>query len=308
MAETRNKPTVSIIIPTYNRRQSIGRSVRSVLNQTYQDFELIIVDDGSTDNTKELVADFNDERIRYVRHEENKGEAAARNTGIKAARCDYIAYQDSDDEWLPEKLARQIELLENASPEVGVIYTGFWKAENHKRTYVPFSWVSQKNGDIHKELLKGNFIGSPVVLIKKECFNKVGLFDERLRNLVDWEMWLRISKYYHFKYIDEPLVIAHYHSDNVSSNHHAFIEALELVLEKYSDEFASDKKLLAKHYIDIGNLLVVHKETQNGRNYLIKAIKLYPFNIKLLLVIFFTFFGLSVYKKAVGLLWGHVEK
>jgi len=308
MAETRNKPTVSIIIPTYNRRQSIGRSIESVLNQTYRDFELIIVDDGSTDNTKELVADFNDERIRYVRHEENKGEAAARNTGIKAARCDYIAYQDSDDEWLPEKLARQIELLENASPEVGVIYTGFWKAENHKRTYVPFSWVSQKNGDIHKELLKGNFIGSPVVLIKKECFNKVGLFDEKLRNLVDWEMWLRVSKYYHFKCIDEPLVIAHYHSDNVSSNHHAFIETLESVLEKYSDEFTSDKKLMAKCYIDIGNLLVVHKETQNGRNYLIKAIKLYPFNIKLLLVIFFTFFGLSVYKKAVGLLWGHVEK
>jgi len=308
MAETRNKPTVSIIIPTYNRRQSIGRSIESVLNQTYRDFELIIVDDGSTDNTKELVADFNDERIRYVRHEENKGEAAARNTGIKAARCDYIAYQDSDDEWLPEKLARQIELLENASPEVGVIYTGFWKAENHKRTYVPFSWVSQKNGDIHKELLKGNFIGSPVVLIKKECFNKVGLFDEKLRNLVDWEMWLRVSKYYHFKCIDEPLVIAHYHSDNVSSNHHAFIETLESVLEKYSDEFTSDKKLMAKCYIDIGNLLVVHKETQNGRNYLIKAIKLYPFNVKLLLVIFFTFFGLSVYKKAVGLLWGHVEK
>ena len=308
MAETRNKPTVSIIIPTYNRRQSIGRSVRSVLNQTYQDFELIIVDDGSTDNTKELVADFNDERIRYVRHEGNKGEAAARNTGIKAARCDYIAYQDSDDEWLPEKLARQMELLEDASPEVGVIYTGFWKTENHRRTYIPFSWVSRKNGNIHRELLKGNFIGGPVTLIKKECFEKAGMFNEEIFHLEDWELWLRISKYYHFKYIDEPLVIAHYHSDNVSSNHHAFIEALELVLEKYSDEFASDKKLLAKHYIDIGNLLVVHKETQNGRNYLIKAIKLYPFNIKLLLVIFFTFFGLSVYKKAVGLLWGHVEK
>jgi len=152
MVETENKPAVSIIIQTYNRRQSIGRSIKSVLNQTYRDFELIIVDDGSTDNTKELVADFNDERIKYVRHEENKGEAAARNTGIKAARYDYIVYQDSDDKWLPEKLARQIELLENASPEVGVIYTGFWKAENHKRTYVPFSWVSQKNGDRNYEL------------------------------------------------------------------------------------------------------------------------------------------------------------
>ncbi len=300
MAETRNKPTVSIIIPTYNRRQSIGRSVRSVLNQTYRDFELIIVDDGSTDNTKELVADFNDERIRYVRHEGNKGEAAARNTGIKAARCDYIAYQDSDDEWLPEKLARQIELLENASPEMGVIYTGFWKAENHKRTYVPFSWVSQKNGDIHKELLKGNFIGSPVVLIKKECFNKVGLFDERLRNLVDWEMWLRISKRYHFRCVDEPLAVAHYDSDNVSDNPDSLIDALELVLEKNHHEFEAEKKLLAKHWINIGNLLVAKGGVKKGRHYIVNALRLYPFSVRLFSAAFLAFFG--IYDKVVRVL------
>lgn len=122
MAKTENKPTVSIIIPTYNRRQSIGRFIKSVLNQTYRDFELIIVDDGSTDNTRELVAGFNNERIRYVRHEENKGEAAARNTGIKAARGEYIASHDSDDEWLHEKLAKQIRAFENCSPEIGVVY------------------------------------------------------------------------------------------------------------------------------------------------------------------------------------------
>jgi glycosyltransferase involved in cell wall biosynthesis len=300
MAEIKNKPTVSIIIPTYNRRQLIARSIKSVLNQTYRDFELIIVDDGSTDDTSEVVAGFNDERIRYIRCEENRGEAAARNMGIKVARCVYIAYQDSDDEWLPEKLARQMELLEDAPPQLGVIYTGFWKTENHRRIYIPFSWVNQKNGDIHQELLKGNFIGSPVVLIKKECFDRVGLFDERLRNLVDWEMWLRISKCYHFKYINEPLVIAHYHSDNVSSNHRAFIEALESVLEKYSDEFASDKKLLAKHWINIGNLLVAKGETKKGRRYIIDALRLYPFSIRLLSMAFLGFLGL--YDKVVRVL------
>ncbi len=300
MTGTENKPTVSIIIPTYNRGQSIGRSIESVLSQTYQDFEVIVVDDGSTDNTRELVAGFNDERIRYVRHEENKGEAAARNTGIKAARCDYIAYQDSDDEWLPEKLARQIELLENASPEVGVIYTGFWKTENHKRTYVPFSWVSQKNGDIHKELLKGNFIGSPVVLIKKECFSEVGLFDERLRNLVDWEMWLRISKHYHFRCVDEPLVVAHYDSDNASDDPDSLIDALELVLEKNCDEFEVEKKLLAKHWINIGNLLVAKGRVKKGRHYIVNALRLYPFSIHLLSAAFLAFFGL--YDKVVRIL------
>jgi len=292
MARTENKPTVSIIIPTYNRSRLLARAVKSVLNQTYQDFELIIVDDGSTDGTKEVVAGFNDVRIRYVRHEENRGEAAARNTGIKAAMCDYIAYQDSDDEWLPEKLAKQMELLETAPSEVGVIYTGFWKTENHGRTYIPFSWVSQKNGDIHKELLKGNFIGSPVVLIKKKCFDTAGLFDERLRNLVDWEMWLRISKRYHFRCVDEPLVVAHYDVDNVSDNPASLIEAIELVLEKNRDEFEAEKKLLARHRINIGNLLVANGEVKRGHRYIVSALRLYPFSIRLLSAAFLAFFGL----------------
>jgi glycosyltransferase involved in cell wall biosynthesis len=292
MARTENKPTVSIIVPTYNRSRLLARAVKSVLNQTYQNFELIIVDDASTDNTEEVVGSFNDERIKYVRHEKNKGEAAARNTGIKAAMCDYIAYQDSDDEWLPEKLARQMELLEDAPSEVGVIYTGFWKTENHGRTYIPFSWVSQKNGDIHKELLKGNFIGSPVVLIKKECFDRVGLFDERLRNLVDWEMWLRISKRYHFRCVDEPLAVAHYDSDNVSDDPDSLIDALELVLEKNRSEFEAEKKMLVRHWINIGNLLVARGRVKKGRHYIVNALRLYPFSIRLLLAALLAFFGL----------------
>jgi glycosyltransferase involved in cell wall biosynthesis len=292
MTVTKNKPTVSVIIPTYNRRQSIARSIKSVLNQTYRDFELIIVDDGSTDGTGDVVTGFNDERIRYIRCEENRGEAAARNMGIKAARCDCIAYQDSDDEWLPEKLARQMELLENAPPEVGVIYTGFWKTENHRKIYIPFSWVNQKNGDIYKELLKGNFIGSPVVLIKKECFDSAGLFDERLRNLVDWEMWLRISRRYHFRCVDEPLAVAHYDADNISDNPNSLIEALELVLEKNRDGFEGDKRLLARHWINIGNLLVAKGSAKRGRHYIIRAVRLYPFSVRLLSAAFLAFFGL----------------
>ncbi|MDD5381711.1 MAG: glycosyltransferase family 2 protein [Phycisphaerae bacterium] len=308
MAEKESNPFVSVIIPTYNRSRLLVRSVKSVLNQTYRSFELIIVDDASTDNTEKVVRSFNDERIRYVRHEKNRGEAAARNTGIKAAKYDYVAQQDSDDEWLPEKLAKQVRAFENCPPQIGVVYTGFWKEENGQRTYIPFEWVNKKDGDIHQQLLKGNFVGSPVTLVKKECFEKAGMFNEGIFHLVDWELWLRISKYYHFKCVDEPLAIAYYHSDNVSFNYRAFIEALESILEKYSDEFAGDKKLLAKHYIDIGNRLVVNKEMQYGRNYLIKAVKLCPSNVKLLLAVFSTFFGLGVYKKAVRLLWKYNEK
>jgi glycosyltransferase involved in cell wall biosynthesis len=292
MVKMENNPAVSIIIPTYNRSRLLTRAISSVLKQTYRDFELVIVDDASTDDTEKVVKSFNDKRIRYFRHDKNRGEAAARNTGIKVAAGDYIAYQDSDDEWLPEKLNKQVNLFATASPETGVVYTGFWKTENHKRTYIPFSWVRQKNGDIHKELLKGNFIGSPVALIKKECFNKAGLFDENLRNLVDWDMWLRISKHYHFRCIDEPLAIAHYDADNISDNPNSLIDALLLVLEKNRCELEMEKRLLARYLVNIGDLLVANGETKDGRCYIVNALKLYPFSVRLLSAAFLGVFGL----------------
>ena len=186
-------PTVSVIIPTYNRVHLIRRAIQSVLNQTYQDFEVIIVDDGSTDNTEEVVKSFNDPRIRYIRHEKNKGAATARNTGIKAARGKFIAFQDSDDEWLPEKLEKQMKVFENTPAKVGVVYTGFWKIENNKKIYIPFSWVKQKEGNIHKELLKGNFVTTQSIVARKECFKKAGMFDEKLPRFQDWELVIRLS-------------------------------------------------------------------------------------------------------------------
>ena len=169
---TEKTPKVSVIIPTYNRAHLVGRAIRSVLNQTYQDFEIIVVDDGSTDNTEEVVKSFNDPRIRYIRHEENKGAAAARNTGIKAAKGKFIAFQDSDDEWLPKKLEKQMEAFDNASPKVGVVYTGFWSIEGNVKRYSLNKEIVHKEGDIHSQILQGNFIGTPAAVVKKACFKK----------------------------------------------------------------------------------------------------------------------------------------
>jgi len=296
---TKINPTVSVIIPTYNRERLLVRSVKSVLNQTYQDFEIIIVDDASTDNTEKVVRSFNDERIRYVRHDKNKGEAAARNTGIKLARGKYIASQDSDDEWLPEKLHKQIDLIEKSPPHVGVVYTGFWKIEQNKKTYIPFAWVKQKQADIHQELMKGNFIGCPVTLIKKQCFQKAGGFDESLSNLVDWEMWLRISKHYHFSCIDEPLAIAYYDKDNISDNPYSLATALESILSKHIKDFKKNKKLLRKYYITIGHILMSANHIIKGWHYLIKALSVCPFDIRLLSATFLAFLGEDIYNKVV---------
>jgi len=294
-------PTVSVIIPTYNRAYLLGRAIQSVLDQTYQDFEVIVVDDASSDNTEEVVKSFNDERIRYIRHVKNKGEAAARNTGIKIARGEYIASHDSDDEWLPEKLEKQMKVFETVSLDVGVVYTGFWRVKGNKRTYIPLSRVTKKDGYIYGELLKGNFVGTPTTLIKRVCFERAGMFDERLPHLVDWEMWLRISKIYRFKCITEPLVIVYYTLDSISANRDALIEARKLILEKHFQDLKRDRRLLASHQYSVGNLLCQSGDMVQGRDYLLKAAKSCLFSIKYLIAAFVSLFGEGPYTKIVRL-------
>ena len=272
-------PTVSVIIPTYNRAHLIGRAIQSVLNQTYRDFEIIIVDDGSTDNTEEVIKEFQkrDERIRYIKHERNKGYPKALNTGIKAAKGEYIAFQDDDDEWLPEKLEKQMRVFENAPAKVGVVYTGFWRIENNKKIYIPFFWVKQKEGNIHEELLKGNFIGTPAALVRKECFEKVGGFDTKLPYLQDWELWIRISKCYQFRYIDSSLLNSFYTPDSLNYQPPLIrAKTMKLILSKHFNDFAKNKKLLSGHYFSLGvNLYYSSENFEEGKNYLIKAVKIH---------------------------------
>lgn len=292
-------PKVSVIIPTYNRAIQVVKAIRSVLDQTYSDLEVIVVDDCSSDNTEEVVKGLNDKRIIYLRHDINKGGAAARNTGIKAAKGKYIAFQDDDDEWLPEKLEKQIGVFETASYKVGVVYTGFWRVENNERIYVPYHWVTQNEGDIYRELLKGNYIGTPAVAVRRECFDKTGMFDESLPRFQDWELWIRISKYFHFKYINEPLVSSYYIPDSISANQNALIRALEMISEKHSEDIGKNKKSLAEFYCTIGNLLCSNNEIKKGQNYLLRAIKADLFNIKVLLVALVSFFGQDAYNRVL---------
>ena len=290
---------VSIIIPTYNCARLIGRAIQSVLNQTYRDFELIIVDDSSTDNTDKIVKKFQeqDKRVKYIRHEKNRGGSAARNTGIKNAKGEYIAFQDSDDEWLPEKLKKQIEVFKNTSSKVGVVYTGFWRIKDNEKTYIPQSWVKQKDGNIYFELLKGNFVGTPTILIKKKCFKKVGMFDENLPRLQEWELVIRLSKYYNFKCIDEPLLVSYYTSDSISANNDALIKAIELIITKHFTDFSKYKKILSRHYFGLGRILYLDGDLINGRRYFMKAIKKYPLNIKYSLSYLVSFFGPRTFNK-----------
>jgi len=279
-----NNPLVSVILPTYNRALLLPRAIKSVLNQTYKNFELIIIDDNSTDNTKKIVDGFKDKRIKYIRYKVNKGAAASRNTGIKLAKGEYIAFQDSDDEWLPEKLEKQMKVFENLSSKYGVIYSAYWRLSNGRKKYLPFFNLNKREEDIHKNLLGACFVAMVTIVCRKECFKKVGFFDEKLPRHEDWELAIRLSKKYLFKYINEPLTNVYHQSKNsISSNADALIKSTEMIVEKYKEDIKKEQGLLSEYYFTIGNMFFAKEDFENGKRYFIKAKTLNPLTIRFLI-------------------------
>jgi len=282
----------SVIIPTYNRAHLLGRAIQSVLDQTCQDLEIIVVDDGSKDNTEEVVNKFHDERIRYIRHEVNKGEGGARNTGIKTAKGEYIAFQDSDDEWLPEKLEKQMRVFETAPPEVGVVYSDMQRVNEHGKMRYWHSPTVTYGSLINPRTFEYQVmnIGISSAMIKKECFDKVGLFDEKFPGFADLEIFIRLSKLYHFHHIKEPLV-KYYVTEGISSNANVLFTVRKLLLEKYVEDIKENREFLANQYFSMGVALCSCGELRQGRSYLVKAVMAYPLNIRSLLLAFISLFG-----------------
>lgn len=286
-------PTVSVIIPVYNQVNFTNKAIKSVLKQTYQDFEIIVIDDGSTDNIEETVKSFNNFKIRYICHTNNQGVAAARNTGIRASRGKYIALLDSDDEWLPEKLDKQIKILQDGSPELGAVYSDLLFIDaNSKNINKLRNSNPKKEGYIYEDLLGENHVGPPsTFLIRKECFHKVGLFDDSLNTMDDWDMWIRIAKYYRFFLIKIPLVKYRLHSNQFSKNLGVKNIVANRILVKYANELEIRRGAHSKHYFHIGNRFCHMGKTKEGQRCLCKAISLYPFCIRYYICMFGSLFG-----------------
>jgi len=187
-------PLVSVIICTFNRANMIARAITYVRNQTYWNTEIIVVNDASSDNTDEVVKAISDERIRYIRHEKNKGLPAARNTGIKAAQGEYIAFLDDDDEWREDKLEKQLHVIKKFD---AVLSDSLWNGRSRRLHRQPMVSLD--------DLRKGSF-ASPTLLAKATVLKEVP-FDESLRQGEDWDAFIRIAQRYSIGYVPEPLVI-----------------------------------------------------------------------------------------------------
>jgi glycosyltransferase involved in cell wall biosynthesis len=209
-------PSVSVIIPTYNYARFLTEAAESVLGQTFSDLELIIVDDGSTDNTVDVVRPYlSDDRVHYI-HQENRGLSAARNRGIRESRGEFIALLDADDVWFPSKIEKQVRLM-GESPDVGLVYC---KAENvsEKGDALPGVPVPHKENITYKDLMYFPLTNPSCVFIRKRIFDEVGLFDESFTHLEDSNMWIRILRYYRSAYVDEVLVKIRKHPKSISTD------------------------------------------------------------------------------------------
>jgi glycosyltransferase involved in cell wall biosynthesis len=273
-------PKVDVIIPTYNRAEFLRSAIASVLNQTYRNFDIIVVDDASQDHSAEVVRSFEDTRIRYMRHELNKGEAAARNTGVMSSGADLVTFLDDDDEWLPDKLRKQVALLEKSDEVVGVVYVGYMAIDRTTGKIVERK-VPEKEGDIHYSMTIENVIGGPSnVLLKRACFEKVGLFDEKIHYGLDYDMWIRVSKEFHFQYIGDALVKYFHHEMQVSRNLEIVANGWEALLTKWHHFFAQNRKAYGRHYINLGQLHSDRKDLKRASKAFLRGTKIYPYEFR----------------------------
>jgi glycosyltransferase involved in cell wall biosynthesis len=200
---------VSVVIPVHNCERYVREAIDSVLNQTYKDVEVIVINDGSTDKTEEMLREYGD-KIGW-KSQENKGQASAVNEGFRMAKGEYIAYLDADDVCLPERFDNQVRYLDDHG-DVGLVYSDCYQIDEYGKI------VRTIRSRPHDKfvLLQGNYVARSAVMHRRECLNAVGLFDESITGDDDWDMWIRISEEFGMGYIGKPLMGYRVHGANIS--------------------------------------------------------------------------------------------
>jgi glycosyltransferase involved in cell wall biosynthesis len=270
-----NLPTVSVIIPTFNRAETILAAVVSVINQSYPVTEIIVVDDCSQDNTRGVLASIQDSRLRIVRSQKQSGAAAARNLGVKHAKGLWIAFQDSDDYWFAHKLEKQMELVKNF-PDAILYYSRFIQYYAGKIELVPHQSFKHTSGFVKDDLLLSNFVSTQTILMKRSCFEDVGGFNESLPALEDWEFALRVTSLGALCCVEEPLIIAYDTPGSLTRNVQKGIDARLKILADHQAEYAQRHDLIAHHLHVVGKTYLQTGNLRQARYYFWKSLRNRP--------------------------------
>lgn len=277
-------PRVSVIIITFNRPQYLCEAINSALGQTFKDFEIIVVDDGSIGKTKEVSEKYGPS-IRYI-FQDHQGRSAARNTGINAAKGEYIAFLDDDDIWLPEKLEKQVAFFD-AHPETGLTHAFIELMDEYGRP-LPNETKKQRKSYKMAMRLGYNYQGmsrfcvmyTSTVLLRRECLHKTGIFDPQMKAFEDWDFYLRFALEYNIVTIPESLTRFRIHKTHATQNE--FIEARiklslkHLAIARLFDNFPLRKRVCCNFYMHLANAYYMARDPVNTRKYIIAALKLEP--------------------------------
>lgn len=259
MQDLNNQSLVSVVIATYNMAQYLGAAVDSILAQTWKKLEVIVVDDGSTDNTAEVMSAYQDDkRIKYIQNE-NQGQPKAKNCGIQNTAGDFIAFCDADDLWEPYKLEHQIPLFDN--PNVGVVYSDISNIDEFNNRYEKPRQHVFHRGKITNNIIMYNFIPFGSSVFRRSCIEKNGIFDENFRMGIDWDLWLRYSVDWEFDYTDARTYIYRVWPGQMSKNYRGRYDHAFRILDKFAQEHGHKlpKKVLANaradNFIGKGNII-----------------------------------------------------
>jgi glycosyltransferase involved in cell wall biosynthesis len=290
-----NLAKVSVIIPTYNRAQIVGRSIKSALDQTFQDIEILIVDDASTDETLEAVKPFfKHPQVRYLRHEKNKGQQAARNTGIKNSCGEYIAFLDSDDTWIPQKLELQLRAITNRASNC-VVLTGMWIiTEDGSKT----QYLRRYNGYVYPEMLAASGPNFACLLVPVEYLQQIGFLDESATALTDWDTCISLARLYEFITLDE-LCTIYYANEPDSQTRNKLTRALgyRYIIEKNTNDMLRfvGRRGLARHHLKIALLFDDAGDFSRCKAHIFCAFKTDYITPDRFLLVFSTLFGARVF-------------
>lgn len=290
LSPTDATPRVSIILPAYNRETLVARAIDSVLAQTFTDFELILVDDASKDGTRAVLETYRDHpKVRLILSDVNRGGSGARNLGIEAARGDLIAFQDSDDVWLPGKLAAQVAALDT-HPKAGLCYCGSLFFEGTRSYYIPEPVFDRLGGDLSREMLRRNTTSTQTLVVRKSVLDQTGLFDASLKRFQDWDLMIRIAQITELVFLPEPMVVIFATPGNISSFVVNDAISRAHILEKYADLFAAAPEYGSRNHYVTARVWQKLGEQAKARPHLKKAWALKP-NLRIPLKFLRTYLG-----------------
>lgn len=280
--------TCSVIIPTFNRSHSIIESVNSVLRQTFGDLEVIVVDDCSSDDSAKLVSAIEDPRVRLIVHDARGGASAARNTGMRAATGRFVAFQDSDDEWLPTKLAKQLAVLQAKSAGWVAAYCGMLvvrdldhcEGARTRIRYIPDSRLTALEGNLAEAVTAKSFISTQTLILRRDALHKIGEFDESLSGLEDWDFILRVARVGMIAFVDEPLVLQRFSSDSITRSKQNRVDAHVRIMEKLASDTGHLPAGMGRHYYTISGGYRVVGDYAASLQYIRRSIAAEPQRVK----------------------------